>query len=62
MDKDLADALLTFYQQILKPEFDAIKAKQAEHDEWFDKICSRLADEAAAAEKRLNFNAMIREV
>lgn len=33
MEKKLADALLDFYQKILKPEFDVIQQKQAEHDE-----------------------------
>ena len=49
MEKVLADALANFYQQLLKPEFDAIKEKLAEHDERFseifghlDAICSRL--------------------
>ena len=38
MEKNLADALLDFYQKILKPEFDAIKLKQAEHDERFTEM------------------------
>lgn len=42
MDNDIADALIQFYQQILKPEFDAIKAKQAEHDERFDVVTGHL--------------------
>ena len=35
MEKVLADAFLNFYQKMLKPEFDEIKGKQAEHDERF---------------------------
>ncbi|GAM09544.1 hypothetical protein OR1_01824 [Geobacter sp. OR-1] len=35
MEKGLADSLMEFYQQILKPEFDTIKGKQAEHDDRF---------------------------
>ena len=63
MEKDLAAALLSFYQQILKPEFDAIKAKQYEHDEQFSEIAGhfdslyhrigRLEDESLMTNSRL---------
>jgi hypothetical protein len=42
VEKDLADALLDFYQKILKPEFDVIKEKLSEHDERFSEIIRRL--------------------
>ena len=42
MEKVLADAFLEFYQKMLKPEFDALKAKQAEHDERFSEILGHL--------------------
>ncbi len=38
METELADALMTFYQKILKPEFDAIRGKQTEHDERFSEV------------------------
>lgn len=38
MEKVLADAFADFYQTILKPEFDAIKGKLAEHDERFSEM------------------------
>ena len=38
MDKALADALLDFYQKILKPEFDFIKEKLVEHDQRFTEM------------------------
>lgn len=38
MQKELADALLNFYQTILKPEFDALKAKNEEHDQRFSEM------------------------
>ena len=38
MEKVLADALLDFYQKMLKPEFDVIKGKLAEHDERFFEV------------------------
>lgn len=42
MENDLAAALMDFYQKILKPEFDSIKGKQAEHDEQFSEILGHL--------------------
>jgi uncharacterized protein YozE (UPF0346 family) len=39
--EDLASVLLGFYQEILKPEFDAIKGKMVEHDEQFSEVMSR---------------------
>ena len=49
MEKTLSDAFLNFYKVMLKPEFDAIKEKQVEHDErlsqvlgHFDSIYDRL--------------------
>lgn len=63
MEKQLADALLNFYQQILKPEFDAIKAKLLEHDERFSEfsghfdaifhLLGRLEDEVLVINNRL---------
>lgn len=44
MAKDLADTLVDFYQQILKPDLDGIKGKQGEHDDRFTEICDRLQD------------------
>jgi hypothetical protein len=35
VEKDLANALMDFYQKMLKPEFDAIKEKLTEHDQRF---------------------------
>lgn len=52
MEKALADAFLDFYHNMLKPEFDAIKGKQAEHDQRFDEILSRLELEDAAWKRR----------
>ena len=42
MENGLADALLDFYQKILKPEFDAIKGKLVEHDERFSEMMGHL--------------------
>jgi len=42
MEKVLADALLDFYQKMLKPEFDALKEKNAEHDERFSEVLGHL--------------------
>jgi len=42
MEQKLADALLDFYQKILKPEFNAIHQKLAEHDERFSEISGHL--------------------
>lgn len=42
MEKVFADAFLDFYQTMLKPEFDALKAKQAEHDERFSEVLGHL--------------------
>lgn len=42
MEKQLADALLNFYQQILKPEFDALREKNLEHDQRFTEILGHL--------------------
>lgn len=42
MKKDLADALLDFYQKILKPEFDTIHQKLTEHDERFSEVMGHL--------------------
>jgi hypothetical protein len=42
MEKVLADAFLDFYQKILKPEFDALKSKQAEHDQRFSEVLGHL--------------------
>lgn len=63
MEKQLADALLNFYQQILKPEFDALKEKNLEHDRMFSEILGhldalyhrvgRLEDEVLAINSRL---------
>ena len=63
MEKGLADALLEFYQKMLKPEFDAIKGKQAEHDERFSEMLGhfdsiyhrlgRLEDELLMVNNRL---------
>jgi predicted nuclease with TOPRIM domain len=38
MEQNIADALMEFYQKILKPEFDFIKGKLIEHDEKFDQV------------------------
>ena len=38
MEKVLADAFLNFYQKMLKPEFDDLKGKQAEHDARFSEV------------------------
>ena len=38
MENNMADALLDFYQKILKPEFDRINSKLAEHDERFSEV------------------------
>ena len=60
----MADALMEFYQKILKPEFDAIKGKLAEHDEKFSEMLGhmdsiyhrlgRLEDESLMMNNRLN--------
>jgi predicted nuclease with TOPRIM domain len=42
VEKDLADALLDFYQKILKPEFDVIKEKLSEHGERFSEVMGHL--------------------
>jgi len=42
MEKVLADALLNFYQKMLKPEFDSIKGKLAEQDERFSVVLGHL--------------------
>lgn len=42
MEKVLADAFLDFYQKVLKPEFDVLKGKQAEHDERFSEVLGHL--------------------
>jgi len=42
MEKVLADALLNFYQKMLKPEFDSIKEKLAEQDERFSVVLGHL--------------------
>ena len=42
MEKVLADALLDFYQKMLKPDLDAIKEKQSEHDERFSEVLGHL--------------------
>jgi chromosome segregation ATPase len=42
MEKVLADAFLDFYQKMLKPEFEALKGKQAEHDERFSEVLGHL--------------------
>jgi len=42
VENGLADAFLNFYQKMLKPEFDAIKAKQVEHDERFSDVLGHL--------------------
>jgi hypothetical protein len=40
MENHMSDALMEFYRKILKPEFDALKQKQAEHDERFAEIAA----------------------
>jgi chromosome segregation ATPase len=42
MENGLADALLDFYQKMLKPEFDAIKVRFAENDERQSEILGHL--------------------
>jgi chromosome segregation ATPase len=42
MENGLADTFLDFYQKILKPEFDTIKGKLAEHDERFSEVLGHL--------------------
>ena len=42
MEKELADGFLEFYKKMLKPEFDAIRTKQAEHDERFLEVLGHL--------------------
>ena len=42
MENGLADALLDFYQKMLKPEFEAIKSKLAEHDDRFSGVLGHL--------------------
>ena len=42
MEKVLADAFLDFYQKMLKPEFDALKGKQGEHDGRFSEVLGHL--------------------
>jgi predicted nuclease with TOPRIM domain len=42
VEKVLADAFLDFYQKMLKPEFDALKEKHAEHDERFSEVLGHL--------------------
>ena len=64
MEKVLADAFLNFYQTMLKPEFDALKEKNAEHDlrfsemiGHFDSIYNRLGrleDELLMVNSRLS--------
>ncbi|WP_162605055.1 hypothetical protein [Geomonas oryzae] len=58
MTKAIDDALLDFYQQLLKPEFDAIRATLDEHRDKLDEIC-RLMEKA---EQRFNYNDINREV
>ena len=48
MEKEMSEALVEFYHQILQPEFAGIHAKLTEHDErfreidgHFDQICHR---------------------
>lgn len=43
---------MDFYLKLLKPEFDAIKAQLAEHDEQINKILSLM--QSAAAKRPLN--------
>ncbi|GFO53209.1 hypothetical protein GMSM_02160 [Geomonas sp. Red276] len=64
MDKPIADALLDFYQKILKPEFDSLRQKQVEHDQRFTEMnghldgiyhrLGRLEDEKVAMNARLD--------
>jgi len=64
MDKPIADALLDFYQKILKPELDFIKEKLVEHDQRFSEMLGhfdaiyrrleRLEDELLMVNNRLN--------
>jgi chromosome segregation ATPase len=64
VEKVLADAFLDFYQKMLKPDFDAIKVKLAEHDERFSEVLGhldsiynrieRLEDECLTINNRLN--------
>jgi predicted nuclease with TOPRIM domain len=42
VEKDLANALMDFYQKMLKPEFDAIKEKLTEHDQRFLEMLGHL--------------------
>jgi len=42
VEKVLADAFLDFYKKMLKPEFDAIQVKLAEHDERFSEVLGHL--------------------
>jgi chromosome segregation ATPase len=42
VEKVLADAFLDFYQKMLKPEFDTIHQKLAEHDERFSEVLGHL--------------------
>jgi chromosome segregation ATPase len=42
MENGLADALLDFYQKMLKPEFDVIKVRFAENDERQSEILGHL--------------------
>ena len=42
MEKVLADALLDFYQKILKPEFDTLKRQHVEHEERLSEIYGHL--------------------
>jgi predicted nuclease with TOPRIM domain len=42
MENQISNALIDFYQKILKPDFDRIDAKLAEHDQRFTEMTEHL--------------------